>query len=219
MYLPSVFEETRPEVLRQLILAHPLGALVTTSESGLKADHIPFALAPDSEPLKALRGHVSRANPLVAARPDSHPGESLVIFQGPETYVSPSWYPSKQVGGKVVPTWNYAVVHVYGRLRFVYDSNWLLDLVNSLTTRHEHKRAEPWHVSDAPSGFVAQQLAGIVGLELEVTRVLGKWKMSQNRSAADRAGVLRGLREEAQGAAHTVAHWIGRSNRETPEDC
>ena len=207
MYLPAMFQETRPAVLRELIAAHPLGALVTTSQGALNAEHIPFDVVPGGEPFVALRGHVARSNPLVAAG-STPAGESLVIFQGPAAYVSPSHYPSKQVAGKVVPTWNYAVVHVYGRLRFVHDPSWLLDLVTSLTRQQERNRAQPWHVSDAPASFIDPLLEAIVGVELEVTRVLGKWKMSQNRSAVDRAGVVDGLGNEVDGAARAVAAWM-----------
>ena len=194
MYIPPHFEEKDPAVLRALVRAHPLGAWVTSS---LVVNHIPFLLRDDK-----LVGHVSRANGVWK----SLAGESVVIFQGPEAYITPSWYASKKEHGKVVPTWNYAVVHVHGTPRAIEDRDWLLGLVTELTDTHEAGEAKPWKVTDAPPDYVQAQLKGIVGIEVSIRAMVGKWKASQNRSPADRAGVVEGLgnRGDADSAALAV---------------
>lgn len=203
MYLPSYFEETRTEELHGLIRAHPLAVLVTRAADGMTADHIPMEVDPAPHPLGTLRGHVARANPVW--RQAATDTESLAIFRGPQAYVSPAWYATKRETGKVVPTWNYAVVHAWGRLRFVDDVRWLRALVERLTAVHEAPRPDPWAVSDAPDDWVAVMLRGIVGVEMEITRLAGKWKMSQNRSDADRDGVAAGLERRADPEARAVA--------------
>jgi transcriptional regulator len=195
MYLPSHFEEKRPEVLHDFVRANPLGLMITpTHEGGLLANSIPFVL--DADPAGGpgiLRAHVARANPVWReAREDA---ESLVAFQGPQAYVSPSFYPSKAEHGKAVPTWNYVMVQARGRFRAIDDVTWLRAFVTRLTERHESPRAAPWHVSDAPEDYLATMLRAIVGLEIPLTSLVGKWKASQNRSAADRDGVARGLKD------------------------
>lgn len=203
MYLPRHFEESRIEVLHALVRAHPLGALVTLGAGGLEANHIPFEIDPDPAPFGTLRGHVARANPVW--RELSRGGDALAIFQGPSTYVSPSWYPSKQADGKVVPTWNYAVVHAYGPLRAIDDAAWLRAFVERLTDRNESPRAARWRVTDAPADYVDKMVTAIVGIELPVSRLIGKWKTSQNRGAADRAGVVAGLEQDGGDAARAMA--------------
>jgi len=195
MYLPSHFEERDPERLRSFIREHPFGTLVTLTTTGLDANHIPFLLLADTTSAAAtLHGHISRANPLWRdLMPDS---QALVIFHGPESFISPSWYPSKRETAKVVPTWNYAVVHAHGALRVIDDKKWLRSHVEALTQEHEGRRDTPWAVGDAPADYVDQLLGGIIGIEISVTRLAGKWKVSQNRSAADRAGVVEGLERE-----------------------
>ena len=208
MYIPRHFEETRVDVLHQLIRDEPFGALVTLGSDGLEANHLPFELDAAAGPFGMLRGHVSRAN---AVWRDSNPAvEALAIFQGPQRYVTPSWYPTKAETGKVVPTWNYVVVHAYGPLRFVEDPAWLLAHVARLTARHEEGRERPWQVSDAPEDYIAGLVRGIVGFELPVTRLAGKWKVSQNRGEADRAGVTTGLRADADPASAAMADLIER---------
>jgi transcriptional regulator len=193
MYVPSHFAETRTEVLHQLIREHSQAVLVTLGSSGLTANHIPFELDPDPAPFGTLRGHVARANPVWH---DFSKGmEALVVFQGPQAYISPSWYETKKQTGKVVPTYNYIVVHAHGALRVVEDPIWLRGLVERLTNRFEGERAEPWRVTDAPGEFVDKMLGAIVGLEIPLTRLIGKWKLSQNRPQADRDGVVKGLSE------------------------
>jgi transcriptional regulator len=209
MYLPKHFEETRIEVLHALVRAHPLGALVTLGAGGLEANHLPFEIDPAPAPFGTLRGHVARANPVW--RELSRGADALAIFQGPAIYVSPSWYPSKQADGKVVPTWNYAVVHAYGPLRAIDDAAWLRAFVERLTNRHESGRPGPWQVSDAPADYVDKMVTAIVGIELPVARLVGKWKASQNRPAADRAGVVAGLEQDGGDAAHAMAALVRRT--------
>ena len=207
MYIPKHFEERRVEILHELIRRHPLGALVTLTARGLEANHIPFEVDPDPAPFGILRGHIARANPLWR---DSQNAEALVIFQGPDLYISPSWYATKSETGKVVPTWNYAAVHARGALRFIEDRNWLRIFVEKLTRRHESKRRAPWKVTDAPADFLEAQLGAIVGLEVPITELLGKWKVSQNRPPRDRDGVIDGLRREGGDAASAMADWMDR---------
>ena len=193
MYLPQHFEESRAEVLHELIRTHPLGLLVTLADAGLQANPVPFML--DADPAGGpgiLRAHVARANPLW--RETRSDVEALVVFQGPQAYVSPGWYPSKAEHGKVVPTWNYVMVQARGTLRAVDDPAWVRAFVTRLTTRHEAAQAKPWAVADAPPDYIEATARAIVGLEITLSALVGKWKVSQNRSAADRAGVASGLR-------------------------
>jgi transcriptional regulator len=211
MYLPGHFEESRVGVLHELIHAHPLGALVTLTPDGLDANHIPFEVDPEPAPFGTLRGHVARANPVWREFPRDV--EALVIFQGPGTYVSPAWYPTKQETGRVVPTWNYAVVHAHGPLRVIDDKDWLRDFVTKLTNRHEAERGgEPWHVTDAPADYIDTMLGAIIGLEIPLTRLVGKWKMSQNRPAHDREGVVDGLRRDSGASGTEIAELVRRAN-------
>lgn len=193
MYLPSHFEETRVDVMRELVRNHALGALVTSGTGGLTANHVPFLLDTEPGPFGTLRAHVARANPVW--REFSADVEALVIFQGPQTYITPSWYATKKESGKVVPTYNYMVVHAHGVMRAIDDAVWLREFVGRLTDRMESTRAQPWAVTDAPEAFIAAQLRAIVGIEIKLTRLVGKWKVSQNRNDVDREGVVAGLRE------------------------
>jgi transcriptional regulator len=194
VYQPPHHCEDRLEVQHALINAHPFGVLVTLGEGGLVANHIPFILDGVAGPLGTLRGHVARANG--QWRDFRRDVEALVIFQGPQSYITPSWYATKQETGKVVPTWNYAVVHAYGALRAIEDANWLRDQIEALTVMQEGGRTAPWAVSDAPGPFIDAMMKAIVGIEIGITRIEGKWKVSQNRPAADREGVAGGLRAD-----------------------
>lgn len=207
MYRPPVFREDRIDVLQDLIRTHPFATLVTVGDSGIEANHVPFFLdcAAGSE-LGTLQGHVVRPNPVWSESQTE--AEVLVVFQGSHHYVTPSWYPSKVEHGKVVPTWNYIIVHARGTMRAVEDADWLLAHVNALTDHQETGREMPWAVADAPADFVDKMVSGIVGLEIEITSLEGKWKMSQNRDAVDRAGVVDGLRAEGTDAATDVARNI-----------
>ena len=195
MYQPAHFDETRPEVVRELMRAHPLATLVTLDADGLNANHIPLLFDAEDGPHGTLRGHVARGNPVWRQAPRVH--DALAIFQGPQAYISPSWYPAKQVDGKVVPTWNYAVVHAYGPLVIKDDIAWMRRFLERLTTRHESVQAHPWKIADAPDDFIAKHMAAVVGIEIPVTRIFAKWKVSQNRSRADGIGVAAGLRNGA----------------------
>jgi transcriptional regulator len=206
MYLPSHFNEERAELLRELIREHPLGALVTLTTEGLSANHVPFEFDAEPAPLGTLRCHVARANPIW--RDFSPAVEALVIFQGPKTYVSPSFYPSKQVTGEVVPTYNYVIVHGYGAMKIIHDREWLRGLVTRLTSRFEAERAAPWQVTDAPAAFIDKQLGAIVGIEIPLTKLIGKWKVSQNRPVDDRKGVIEGLTERGDADSAAIANWV-----------
>ncbi len=198
MYLPQHFEESRTEVLHTLLRAHPLGLLITLSGGELQANSIPFLLDAQRGAHGTLVAHVARANPLwreAALTP------VLAVFQGPQAYVSPSGYASKAEHGKVVPTWNYVMVQARGRLRAIEDPRELHALVSRLTDTHERQRAAPWAVSDAPADYIEKTLGAIVGIEIPIDSIAGKWKVSQNRSAADREGVARMLDQEPGGAA------------------
>ena len=212
MYLPRHFEETRVPVLHELIGAHPLGTVVVLTAGGLAANHIPLEVDPDPAPFGTLRGHIARANPLW--KDASADVEALVVFQGPNTYISPAWYPTKAASGKVVPTWNYAVVHAHGMPRFIDDRAWLRGFVERLTNRHEAARRDPWKVTDAPADYIEKQLAGIIGLEIPVSRLVGKWKVSQNRPDQDREGAIAGLRERGGETATAMADLIRRARGE-----
>ena len=210
MYLPKHFEETRVPVLHDLIRAHPLATLVMLTPGGLDANHIPFEIDPDPAPFGTLRGHVARANPLWRTVSDV---EALAVFQGPDLYVSPSWYVTKQETGKVVPTWNYAVVHAHGPLRVIDDRAWLRAFVETLTNRHEAGRRDPWKVTDAPADYVDSMVTAIVGIEIPITKLIGKWKVSQNRPEQDRAGVVEGLRRDGGESAEAMARLVRDSPR------
>ncbi len=203
MYQPPHFREDRLDVQHALIRAHPFGALVSIGPDGLTANHYPFTVDAVAGPLGTLRAHMSKANTQWKSLDGA--GEVLAIFQGDEGYITPSWYETKRETGKAVPTWNYALVHVYGRARAIQDRDWLARHVSELTDLHEAGREEPWAVSDAPSDFVDGLLKGIVGVEIEITRIEGKWKMSQNRPAADRAGVVEGLAAQGDERSRALA--------------
>jgi len=195
MYQPRLFKEDRIDILHQLIHDYPFATLVTSCSDGLNVDHIPLLLAADNQTHHGvLQGHLARPNPLVDKIADGL--DAIAVFQGPQSYITPSWYPSKQQHGKVVPTWNYAVVHVTAKLTLKDDARWLHGLVSRLTNHLEQQRTEPWKVSDAPEEFIEQQLKAIVGIELEITDIEGKWKVSQNKTAEDRTGVSDGLARE-----------------------
>lgn len=202
MYQPPAFREDRLEVQHEFIRAHPLGLLITAGPAGLIANLFPFLLDPDGSGRGTLRLHIARANP--QWRELAVIEQCLVVFQGPQDYVTPSWYATKRETGKVVPTWNYATVHAWGRPRIVDDDVWLRCQLEDLTLSREGRRAAPWQVDDAPADFVAAQMRAIVGVEIPILAIEGKWKMSQNRPEADRLGVIAGFREAGE-AGETMA--------------
>jgi len=187
MYTPSYFNETRADVLHGLIRDYPFATVVVDTNVGLVANHLPFELVGDN----VLHGHVARGNELRQA----DGAQVLVIFRGPDGYISPNWYPSKQETHREVPTWNYAVVHVHGRLRVIEDAVWLRTLLERLTDQHETGLPAPWRVSDAPADHIEKALHGIVGLEIVIERIEGKFKLNQNHPKANRLGVINGLRQ------------------------
>lgn len=196
MYVPAHFNEDRIDVLHDLIRATGLATLVSMTADGLIASHAPMMLDPDPAAYGTLIGHLAKANPHAHAADPSV--QTLVIFQGPDGYITPSYYAAKKEHGKVVPTWNYAAIHAYGTLEVFDDPARLLAVVTRLTNRHETPRAQPWAVSDAPDDFIEGMLRGIVGIALPISRLEGKVKMSQNRPAADHSGLVEGLRHDGQ---------------------
>jgi transcriptional regulator len=204
MYLPAHFHETRPEILQQAIAATDLAILVTMTEAGMEASHIPLLYDPQpaadgSAPHGTLYGHLARANrQWQRFQPEI---DAMAIFQGPDAYITPSWYETKRETGKVVPTWNYAIVQVRGTVRVIEDSEWIAQQITELTVSQEGGRSAPWAVTDAPATYIQSQIKGIVGLEITVTGIEGKWKVSQNRPVADRVGVAEGLQGEASNPA------------------
>jgi transcriptional regulator len=212
LYLPAHFNETRSEVMHALMRAHPLCTLVTQCESGLVANHVPVQTLAEPGPHGCIRGHIARANPLW--RDYRAETQALAIFQGPQAYISPSFYPSKVETGEVVPTWNYAVVHASGTLRFIQDAGWLRDFVAGLTATHEAPRGVPWKIDDAPAPYIAKMLSLIVGFEFSIVTLTGKWKVSQNRSQADQQGVIRNLRNADDADSHDMAAMLAALARE-----
>jgi transcriptional regulator len=208
MYLPPHFREDRREVLRELMEKHPLATLVTLGADGLEANHLPVLYDPEPAPWGTLRGHLSRANRQWRDyRPEI---EALAIFQGPQAYISPNWYPTRQENGRVVPTWNYAVVHAYGKLSVYTEPERLRAFLDKLTAVHEGGQARPWMPANAPPEFIEGLLKAIVGVELAVTRIEGKWKVSQNQPAENRLGAAEGLEgigdEESAAMAELIRH-------------
>jgi transcriptional regulator len=209
MYVPKHFEERDTAVLHALIRSHPLGTWVTLAEGELAANHIPFLVDPARGEHGTLVGHVARANPMWTSFSKDVP--SIVVFQGPEGYISPSFYPAKREHGKVVPTWNYAVVHAYGTPRAIDDAEWLLKHVTAMTNLQESRhQAVPWAVTDAPADFIQSMARMIVGIEIPIARITGKWKMSQNRAMPDRLGTIAGLKERGDPGSQEVAEVVER---------
>lgn len=193
MYIPAHFSENRPEELHRIINEHPLGALVTHTSQGLDANHIPFEFDAGKGPHGTLQAHIARNNPLKDIADDA---EVMVIFRSVDAYISPNWYPSKHETHRQVPTWNYEVVHVHGRIRIIDDEKFIRGVVARLTRKHEASEPRPWKMGDAPLYYMDQMVRMIVGLEIEVTRLEGKRKLSQNREARDIAGAINALSEK-----------------------
>lgn len=202
MYTPPAFRLDDLPAIHAALQAVRLATLVTSTADGLLATPLPLYLVPEEGPMGTLYGHVARANPQWRAAPIA---DVLAIFQGPDAYITPSWYETKRETGKVVPTWNYVAVHAHGPVSFFTEPDRLHAVVDRLTNLHEAGRPDPWAVADAPEAFVAAQLKGIVGLRLPITRLEGKLKASQNRNAADRAGVAAGLKASAAPSDRTMA--------------
>jgi len=210
MYTPSYFKVADAADVHAMMRAQPFAILITHGSEGLTATHLPTVLKVDADcPLGRIECHLARPNPQwKTLTPDA---DALMIFQGPEAYIRPGWYPAKAEHGKVVPTWNYAAVHAYGRLEAVEDKDWLLAHVGELSDQQEAPYAAPWSTTDAPATFLDALVRGIVGLKLTISRLEGKSKMSQNRPAPDRAGVVVGLAQRAQGEDAAIAALVAKS--------
>jgi transcriptional regulator len=203
MYEPLPHRQDDLAAQHALIRSHPLGLLISHGAQGLEANAIPFLVDPAASRLGTLQAHMARANGQWRALQQAD--EALVVFQGADHYITPSWYQTKQETGRVVPTWNYVMVQVRGRPRVIEDATWLRAQIEALTKSQEGARAAPWAVGDAPEAFIEAQIKAIVGLEMEITHIAGKWKASQNRPAADRAGVIAGLEALGDEASSTMA--------------
>ena len=208
MYVPRAFAEHDTADLHLQMQASPLPVLITHGSQGLIASHVPLLLDPDEGPYGTLYGHLARANPHWQALAEG--GEALVIFAGEQAYISPSFYPSKAEHGKAVPTWNYLAVHAYGQPGVFDDHDRLLALVSRLSSKHEANRPEPWAVSDAPSEYIDSMLKAIVGFSVPISRLIGKRKLSQNRSTADQLGVRDGLLANPNSHDHALAHLMAK---------
>jgi transcriptional regulator len=192
MYIPSHFEETRLEVMHQLMHAYPLASMVVLTDDGLVANHIPFFLSEVEGEFGMLRGHVARSNPIWQRfKPEC---EALIIFSGAQHYITPSWYPTKKDAGKAVPTWNYAVVHAHGHVQVLHESAWIRSHLEELTNRNKSTIDSDWQVSDAPADYIERMMGMIVGIEIPIARLEGKWKVSHNQPAQNRDGVIQGLK-------------------------
>ncbi len=202
MYLPKHFAQTDVAVMHALMRSNPLATLISHGPDGLNANHIPLQLDATAGPNGTLRGHIARANPLSKA--SAVDGEILLIFQGPHSYISPSGYASKAEHGKVVPTWNYTAVHAYGELRLIDDADWLLARLEALTAEHESPLPQPWSVSDAPADYIDKMLGAMIGIEIPVSRLLGKWKVSQNQPPANQASLIAALQETGNPMAELI---------------
>jgi transcriptional regulator len=209
MYQPEYHRVDNLKQMHALMRARPFATLVSMGSKELCASHLPTVLKDDG-PVGVIECHLARANPHWKGLAEGN--EALMIFQGPESYITPNWYPSKAEHGKVVPTWNYAVVHIYGRPEIMEDEDWLRRHVTELTTQQEKAEDKPWVLSDAPESYIESMLRGIVGIRFAIGRLEGKWKMSQNRQTKDRDGVVNGLRERGKGEDLEIAALISRQN-------
>ncbi|MGF6493705.1 transcriptional regulator [Luteibacter sp. 621] len=211
MYVPALFTESDPAVLHRFVREHPLGMLVTHTAAGLDANHVPFLLDEARGGSGVLVAHVARANTVWRDVADGD--DVLIVFRGAHGYISPNWYPSKQETHRHVPTWNYEVVHAHGRIRVIDDEKYVRGVVARLTREHEARLPEPWKMSDAPADYLAEELAHIVGIEVEITRLKGKRKLSQNRTSGDFEGAVNGV----EGSGNLALANAMRASR-TPKD-
>jgi transcriptional regulator len=205
MHIPKIFQQNDISQLEGLIRDYPFATLVTHSESGLDAHHLPIILT-EARGKKVLQAHIAKANPLWQSVSDN--SEVLVIFNGPNCYISPNHYPTKKETGKAVPTWNYVAVHVKGVMSYVQDEHWLQTMIDNLTAKHESSQGTPWSTSDAPEGYIQKMLPAIIGLEIEITSITGQWKLSQNQPDKNRLGVVAGLSSEVESQYKKVAELV-----------
>lgn len=214
MYIPPLHQFTDREALFSLMARHPLGAWVHPGRHGLLANHVPFLLDRSRGPFGTLIGHVSRANPVWRELELGRAG--VVMFQGPQAYITPGWYPSKTEHGKVVPTWNYVVAHAHGVARAVEDRDWMLDMLRRLTHAHEAEQPQPWALAEAPARYIDQMLTAIVGIEMPIDRLEGKLKASQDEAMADRLGTVHGLSQASCSQARAMADWVSAAVHSDP---
>jgi transcriptional regulator len=206
VYINPLHELTDRDVLYSLMASRPLGAWVCHGREGLIANHVPFLLDRSRGPLGTLIGHISRANPVWRELDSALP--SVVMFQGPQAYITPGWYPSMAEHGQVVPTWNYVVAHVHGAARAIEDRDWMLEMLNRLTDAQEARQSAPWSVGDAPALFIDKLMRAIVGIEIPIDRLEGKLKASQDEAMQDRLGTVRGLHEAMGDEAGAMADLV-----------
>lgn len=215
MYCPEIFKQIDTETVYALIRDYPLASVIYRNGQGLQAEHMPFYLDMQTEngcTGAVLQGHVAHGNPLwQEIKADA---QVLLLFQGPQGYITPSWYASKQETHRVVPTWNYAVAHIHGRARAVKDESWILRHLDLITTKHEASFAQPWSLHDAPIDFMEAVVKRIVGIEVEIDAIEAKWKLSQNRQAADRESVVRGLETESAGSKSMISDLLQLMRKE-----
>lgn len=211
MYLPKHFAETDPGAMHALMREYPLATLVTSGADGLTANHLPLQLLPEPAPNGCLQGHVARANPLWKQASPQLP--ALAIFHGPQHYISPSSYESKARDGRVVPTWNYVAVHAHGSLRVIDDADWVAAQIEALTAMQEARQAQPWSVADAPADYIERMRAAVVGIEIVITRLVGKWKVSQNQPAANQSSLIAALEANGNEDSITMARLIRQRQR------
>lgn len=213
MFTPKIFTETDLGVLHSLITSHPLGTWITTNDDVLDVNHIPFVLDPTYGDFGVLRGHINRANPVCKSLLGFK--ESIVVFQGAESYISPSWYPSKEEHGKAVPTWNYVVLHAYGVPQVMDDKDWLYDHLNTLTDQQEAERDQPWKVADAPDDYLEKMVGAIVGIQIPINKLCGTWKTSQNKQAKDKHGIIKALSSSQNSVAREMGLHVSQHTERT----
>jgi len=205
MHVPKAFQQDDPVALHELMVKYPLASLIAYSATGIEVNHIPFFLNKSKGKL-SLQGHIAKANPLWKLIKDK--SQVLLVFHGPNCYISPNYYPTKKEQGKVVPTWNYVAVHVKGLLSYRFDTQFKLDMLNNLTIQHEQNQEKPWSITDAPMQYIQRMLAAIVGLEIEILSITGKWKVSQNQSEINKQGIVAGLSNEETSDSLNIANLV-----------
>jgi len=205
MHVPKAFQQDDPVTLHELMVKYPLASLIAYSATGIEVNHIPFFLNKSKGKL-SLQGHIAKANPLWKLIKDK--SQVLLVFHGPNCYISPNYYPTKKEQGKVVPTWNYVAVHVKGLLSYRFDTQFKLDMLNNLTIQHEQNQEKPWSITDAPMQYIQRMLAAIVGLEIEILSITGKWKVSQNQSEINKQGIVAGLSNEETSDSLNIANLV-----------
>ena len=212
MHIPKKFKQNDPNHLKDIILKYPFATLITNSDSGLEANHIPIFLN-QSKGKDILQGHIAKVNPLWKNLKDK--SEVLVVFNGPNCYISPNYYPTKKETGKVVPTWNYVTVHVKGVMSYIHDEKWKLNMLNNLTNQHEVGQPNPWSISDAPEEYIQKMIPAIVGLEIKALSITGQWKVSQNQPEQNKQGVAAGLSQESESDSQKIAELVKGHTIET----